>query len=73
MLVYASVVWDGCSKQDAEKLEKVQLNAARIVTGLPIFVSREAFHYETNWETLKTRRYVAKIQNPHVRSTRIFA
>ena len=25
MLEYASIVWDGCSKQDAEKLEKVQL------------------------------------------------
>jgi hypothetical protein len=27
-----SIVWDGCSVQDADKLEKVQLSAARIVT-----------------------------------------
>ena len=32
MLEYASIVWDGCSYQDADKLEKVQLIAARIVT-----------------------------------------
>ena len=48
MLQY--IVWDGCSKQDAEKLEKVQLAATRIVTGLPICVSREALYYETDCE-----------------------
>ena len=37
-------VWDGCSAQDIEKLEKVQLSAARIVTSLPIFAHRES-HY----------------------------
>ena len=38
ILDYASVVVDGCISLDTEKLQKVQLNAARtIVTGLPIF------------------------------------
>ena len=46
LLEYAAVVWDGCSQSEVEKLEKVQLCAARIVTGLPtiakkIFVSRD--------------------------------
>ena len=44
MLEYPSMFWDGCAKQDvenAEKLEKVQLTAARIVTGLPIFFCLE--------------------------------
>lgn len=36
ILEYASVVWDGCSQYDIDKLGKVQLNTARIVTGLPI-------------------------------------
>jgi hypothetical protein len=54
-LEYASIVWDGCSVQDTEKLEKVQLAAARIVTGLPIFASKESLYFETGWETLKTR------------------
>ena len=34
ILEYASVVWDGCSILDTDKLEKVQLYVARIVTGL---------------------------------------
>ena len=77
MLEYASIVWVGCSKQDAEKLENVQLTAARIVTGLPIFVSREALYYETSWETLKNQAICCKndkhVPNPHGGSTRIFA
>ena len=39
--VLASLVWDGCSILDTEKLEKVQLYAARIVTDLPILASKE--------------------------------
>ena len=34
ILEYASVVWDGCSKQDSVTLQKVQNEAARLVTGL---------------------------------------
>jgi hypothetical protein len=29
-------VWDGCYERDIEKLEKIQLEAARIVTGICI-------------------------------------
>jgi len=32
-LEYACEVWDGCTLYDADSLEKVQLEAARIVTG----------------------------------------
>ena len=34
ILEYSSVVWDGCSSQDSNALEKLQNEAARIVTGL---------------------------------------
>ena len=34
---YASEVWDGSTQADANRLEQVQLNAARVVTGLPVF------------------------------------
>lgn len=42
ILEYASVVWDVCSQYEntCNKLEKVQLFSARIVTGLPIIVSK---------------------------------
>ena len=39
VLEYASEVWDNCGQINSDKLEKVQLEAARIVTGLPSFAS----------------------------------
>ena len=61
LLEYSSIVWDGCPLQYVEKLEKVQLYAARITTGLPIISSRESLYLETGWEPLSERRRVAKL------------
>ena len=61
LLEYACEVWDGLSVNDEDKLEKIQLQAARIVTGLPLFASREALYFETGWETLKDRRNRRKL------------
>jgi hypothetical protein len=44
------------------KLEKPQLDAARIVAGLPIFTKSEYLYAETGWETLSERRYRRKLQ-----------
>ena len=62
ILEYGSEVWDGCSLIDSERLEKVQLEAARIVTGLPIYASKNSLYYETGWETLYTRRKNKKLR-----------
>ena len=40
---------------DAQTLEKVQLYAARIVTGLSIITSRTSLYSETGWEPLVNR------------------
>ena len=45
-----------CFEQEVAKLEKVQLESARIVTGLPKFASRDSLYYETGWEPLSCRR-----------------
>ena len=37
LLKFASEVWDGSTQTDAKRLEQIQLNGARIVTGLPVF------------------------------------
>jgi len=50
-LEYASEVWDGCTLYDADLLEMVQLEATRIVTGLPSYASRESLYLETGWKT----------------------
>ena len=41
ILEYSSIVWDGCTTQDLNSLEKLQHEAARVVTGLTRSVSLE--------------------------------
>lgn len=55
-LEYTSGVWGGYSLADSEKLEQAQLSAARIVTDLPIFASKDSLYFETGWSTLSSRR-----------------
>jgi hypothetical protein len=43
---------DGCFEREVATLEKVQLESARIFTGLPKCASRDSLYYETGWEPL---------------------
>ena len=61
ILEYASVVWDGCSEQDSVTLQKVQNEAARLVTGLTRSVSLENLFKECGWATLSQRRQLHKL------------
>lgn len=65
LLEYASEVWDGCTITDSNRLEQVQLTAARIVTGLPTFSSLCSLYSETGWETLAERRRNKKLTLLH--------
>ena len=56
VLEYFSVVWDGCSKSDEETFERLQNEAARIVTGLTRSVSLENLYAECGWSSLAERR-----------------
>ena len=56
VLEYSSVVWDGCSQRDEEALERLQNEAARIVTGLTRSVSIENLYAECGWRSLAERR-----------------
>ena len=53
---YASEVWDNCGVGNSNKLDQLQLEAARIVTGLPIFASYILIYKELSWESLTERR-----------------
>ena len=55
-LEYADVVWNNCTKYKVNVLEKIQLEAARIVTGATKLVSLEILYNETGWKSLETRR-----------------
>ena len=46
-------------------MEKLHLEAARIVTGLPIFTSSEIIYKEIGWEKLEVRRNQRKLQMLH--------
>lgn len=61
VLEYADVVWGNCTKYEEEELEKIQLEAARIVTGTTKLVSIENLYIETGWETLHSRRRQHKL------------
>ena len=65
LLEYASEVCDGCTITDSNRLEQVQLTAARIVTGLPTFSSLCSLYSETGWETLEERRRNKKLTLLH--------
>ena len=49
-LEYADVVWNNCTSYEVNALEKIQLEAARIVTGATKLVSLEVLYNETGWD-----------------------
>jgi hypothetical protein len=59
---YGCELWDNCGIGNSQKLEQLQLEAARIVTGLPIFTKTEILYRETGWELLSARRKRRKLQ-----------
>ena len=61
LLEYAGVVWDNCTQYEANELEKIQIDAARSVTGSTKLVSIDALYTETGWETLGSRRNKHKL------------
>ena len=58
---YASVVWDGCFERDSQTLQKIQNEAAHLVTGLTRSVSLENLYKEWGWLTLSQRRQQHKL------------
>jgi hypothetical protein len=56
LLEYADVIWDNNITYLFDKIEKVQMEAARIVTGGTRLVSINNLCLETGWDKLKNRR-----------------
>ena len=61
VLEYGSPIWSGCTAADEAKLESVQLNAARIVTGAMHGTSNAKLYEELGWHTLAKRRDFSKL------------
>jgi hypothetical protein len=56
LLEFACELWDGCTQQEYNKIEQIQHEAAKIITGLPKFSSLESLYFESGWEPLHSRR-----------------
>ena len=61
LLEYADVVWNNCTQYESNELDKIQNEAARIVTGATKLASIDSLHTETGWETLGSRRKIHKL------------
>ena len=61
LLEYASVVWSNCTQYESNELEKIQNEAARIVTGATKLVSLHSLYTDTGWESLASRREKHKL------------
>lgn len=61
VLEYSDVVWDNCSNYEKEELEKIQHDAARIVSGCTKLVSISELYHEICWESLAERRRKHKL------------
>ena len=61
VLEYGCDFWDGCYESDKIKLENVQLEAARIACGLPVYCKKERVYFESGLEPLEHRRRRRKL------------
>ena len=62
VLEYSCVVWDGCTAEQQNSLERLQNEAARIVTGLTKSVTLNRLYQECGWQTLQERRRNQKLK-----------
>ena len=62
VLEYASIVWDGCTVEQRNSLEKLQNEIARIVTALTKSVSLDHLYNECGWQPLYIRRKYQKLK-----------
>ena len=61
LLEYANVVWNNCTQYESNELEKIQNEAARIVTGATKLASLHSLYADTGWESLASRREKHKL------------
>ena len=56
LLEYTDVIWDNCTYYEKLELDKIQSEAARIVSGATKLVSVHTLYEEIGWESLGKRR-----------------
>ena len=61
LLEYADIIVDNCSQQECNEIEKIQLEAGRIVTGSTKLVEINKLYKELGWLKLSERRDLHKL------------
>ena len=57
LLEYGDIIWDNCCNYEKFEIEKMQIEAGRIITGVTKSCSKSKIQEETVWDSLETRRY----------------
>ena len=61
ILEYADIVWDNCTQQQSNEIEKIQLEAGRIVSGTTKLIELGKLYKELGWLKLSERRDLHKL------------
>ena len=61
LLEYASIVWDNCTSREKETVEKIQTEAARLLTGITRSASLLNLYKKIGWMALEDRRRYQKL------------
>ena len=61
ILEFADVVWDNCTQQQMNDLEKIQIEMGWIVSGATKLVALDRLYHELGWLKLSERRKLHKL------------
>ena len=61
ILEYGDTIWGNCTQSEKQELDKIQNEAARVVTEATILVSLQSLYQEVGWESLQDRRLKHKL------------
>ena len=61
ILEYSDIIWDNCTQYEKDELDKIQLEAVRIVSGTTKLVSTASLYMELGWGSLSSRRRKHKL------------
>lgn len=70
IIEYGSIIYDSCNFGSSDRLEAIQLEAARLVTGAKKGTSHSALYKELGWLTLKERRTMSKLYKMYILTTK---
>ena len=61
LMEYGDFIWDGCGSECSNALDRIQFDAARLVTGAIKGTNRVSLLEELSWDKLEIRRYIHKL------------